>query len=322
MDFHKKTRSADFLLELLEQRFQVTKCYAEEPYSAFAEVAGQYDVLVCFQVMPPLAEINRHFAFTHAVFFPMADSCPRLSKIEKWYPFKNFQIISFSKILARNLQKAGFSAHAIQFFPKPRDVVEWGDDDAAYFWNRVEDINLKTVEKLFDRSAVRRVHVHKVLDPDYRFIQPSEKSRIKFTYSTWYEHKSDMIAGMMKCAFYIAPRPREGIGMSFLEAMAMGRCVIAPDNVTMNEYIIHGENGFLYDLKNPPALSIKDVQSIQRRTHDFMCKGYEQWEQEKGKIFEWMVSPVEIVRYKIALRMLARFLRKPVKILRLLKNRA
>ena len=46
---------------------------------------------------------------------------------------------------------------------------------------------------------------------------------------------------------YFAPRLEEGIGQTFLEAIRWGRCVVAADNRTINEYIIHGVNGLLYD---------------------------------------------------------------------------
>ncbi len=44
--------------------------------------------------------------------------------------------------------------------------------------------------------------------------------------------------------FHIAPKQEEGIGMTFLEAMTIGKIVIAKKAPTMNEYIIHGCNGF------------------------------------------------------------------------------
>ena len=34
--------------------------------------------------------------------------------------------------------------------------------------------------------------------------------------------------------------------MAFLEAMAMGKCVVANDDATMNEYIRDGKNGILF----------------------------------------------------------------------------
>jgi hypothetical protein len=120
MEFHKKTGSNRFLLELLEEKFQVKQCwldvYAKNPYSEFAAVEGDYDVLVCFQVMPAREMLDRYFSFRHAALFPMVDDCPRPSKPEKWYPYRNFNIICFSLTLGASLKAAGFSSRSIQFF--------------------------------------------------------------------------------------------------------------------------------------------------------------------------------------------------------------
>jgi glycosyltransferase involved in cell wall biosynthesis len=44
----------------------------------------------------------------------------------------------------------------------------------------------------------------------------------------------------------MAPRRYEGIGMAFLEAMAMEMCVVAENQSTANEYILSGKNVILY----------------------------------------------------------------------------
>ena len=91
-------------------------------------------------------------------------------------------------------------------------------------------------------------------------------------------------------AFYIAPRVQEGIGMSFLEAMARGRCVVAADHPTMNEYIEHGKTGFLFqpDAVIPLEYSKEQVRIIQQNTRDFMQAGYEHWLVEKEQILDWV----------------------------------
>ena len=57
--------------------------------------------------------------------------------------------------------------------------------------------------------------------------------------------------------------------MGFLKAMAMGRCVIAPNTPTMNEYIEDGINGFLYDLRNLSPLKIENVREIQKNAENY-----------------------------------------------------
>lgn len=69
---------------------------------------------------------------------------------------------------------------------------------------------------------------------------------------------------IQKSALYFAPRKYEGIGMSFLEAMASGRCVIAPDYPTMNEYIKNGETGYLYNFKRPQKIKFDDIKNSKK----------------------------------------------------------
>jgi len=45
---------------------------------------------------------------------------------------------------------------------------------------------------------------------------------------------------------FFAPRRHEGLGLTFLEAMAMGLCVVAEDLPTANEYLLAHQNGVLY----------------------------------------------------------------------------
>jgi len=323
-NYHLKTGSADFLIELIEQRYEVTTCwvdlYSESPYFGFSDVVGDYDVLICWQVMPPRAELSKHFTFRHATFFPMQDGCPSRKRPEMWYPYRDFQIICFSSGLFRQLKSAGLSAHYIQYFPQPVPVENWGSSDSAFFWARREEINCDLVQKLLSTAGLTRMHVHNSPDPGVRFVPASNPDSIEYSYSVWFEDKAELDSKILESAFYISPRKKEGIGMSFLEAMARGRCVVAPNNATMNEYIEHGKTGCLYNFKRPKSLNVREVGEIQRRAHRYITRGFALWQKRKVEIFDWIVAPVEIKRFRIFLRMSVRFFRNPMKVVRVLKN--
>lgn len=139
--------------------------------------------------------------------------------------------------------------------------------------------------KLFADYPLELLHVHKALDPQQSFIVPEKQYARKTEYSDWYEHKEDMMNDIAGCAFYVAPREKEGIGMSFLEAMAMGRAVIAPNQATMNEYIKDGENGYLYDLGNPEPLMLKDVRKVQKNCRNYIKTGYARWQRIRTRFW-------------------------------------
>lgn len=323
-EFHRKTGSSDFITDLFLKSYDVTCCYidllAEDPYSKLEVLKGRkFDVLVCWQVMPPRQLLNRLFGFDIAVLFPMIDGCPSVKKIEKWYPYRDFNIICFAKILSDQLKRAGFCARYIQYFPQPLDQIEdYGDDKSAFFWFRREEISPPLVETLFSQINLTSLHIHNVPDPGQRFIPVLDPAAFEVSYSSWYDRKEDMLADVKARAYYITPRLKEGIGMSFLEAMAMGRCVVAPDSPTMNEYIQHGKTGLLYDLKKAIPLEPVDVRAIQKNTVEYMKQGRLRWERDIYCILDWICSEVKVSKFKISRYYFWRFLKNPLKASRVL----
>jgi hypothetical protein len=304
--YHKKTKSVGFLQDLLEGEYEV-HYFADDPRSPAGVSAleslpvKEFDVLVVFQIMPSISEIRRFVSFKKGVFFPMYDfyyACTPLCD-PIWNEYKDFTIINFSKKLHQDLEENGFDSKYIQYFPKPFKNFDWGKAGALYFWQRVTHINVYLIYDLLHSYPLTHLHFHKVLDPTEEYVpisdDPSNPCGVFFkskevTYSEWYPTREDMYHDIEKCALYMAPRYHEGIGMSFLEAMAMGRCVIAVDHPTMNEYITHGKTGFLYSLEGRSLCDIspEEVRQVQKNTYEYMQEGYKRWENSKHLILEWL----------------------------------
>ena len=58
-----------------------------------------------------------------------------------------------------------------------------------------------------------------------------------------YSNSEEYMDHLSRCNIFIAPRLYEGIGLTFLEAMANGMVVLSPNSPTMNEYIQNNING-------------------------------------------------------------------------------
>lgn len=299
--YHQKTKSADFILQMLSKDYEVSKIYFD-PYTdnmdeVFSVLNGKFfDILLLWQIMPHLDKLKKMINVRHSVFFPMYDGAPdRDDNI--WAEYKDTQIISFCRKLHEDLKKIGFSSHYIQFFPEPITVQNMGKTDSVFFWQRINDINADLVAKLLENTQISHLHFHKAIDPAHTMTLPQAKYKI--TTSEWFDTKEDMHKVMQNSALYIAPRLFEGIGMSFLEAMAMGRCVIAADNPTMNEYIKNGETGYLYNPQNPQPLELKNIPKIQKNTQKYIENGYAKWEKEKFKILDWIEEKTDADTNKI-----------------------
>lgn len=298
-EYHKKTKSVDFLLDLLSQRYDVTYTTfdgeSNEIKGKETGFTGTYDVLVLFQMPVKVELLREQFKFRHGVYIPMYDGTGEAPN-EFWLDYKDFNIINFSETLHKRLLNMGFSSYYIQYFPEPAQELVKGKNDTVFFWQRRSNININTVCSLLEQTEIKNIHIHKAVDPGEIYIEPDEKKKkhFNFSYSAWYADKEDMLRDMKNASVYVAPREYEGIGMSFLEAMAMGKCVIAPNHPTMNEYIQHGYNGYLYDIYKVNAIQIDDLERIQKNTYEYMKKGYEKWEKNKYSILEWLEKEVNI----------------------------
>jgi hypothetical protein len=323
--FHEKTGSTRFLIDLLAPFYAIKIVSVDivkgaDEHNLSCCTSENYDVLLCLQVMLTQYDLET-LSYQAGVFFPMYDGCPSPYKTEKWLCYRDFKIISFSRKLAGQLYRIGMDVEYIQYFPKPIKPANSGDSNGIYFWNRREEIGLDCLYAVTSNLNIDKVHVHRAMDPAQEFKSADKQSNVSVTYSEWYEHQEDMLTDVCKYAYYMAPRAREGIGMSFLEAMAAGRCVIAPNESTMNEYITDGVNGCLYDLKSPKAVAVKDVRSLQDAASTFITKGHEQWLVESARIIQWIEELPKTDQARYNFWLMFRFLRSPVTVLRRLLQR-
>ena len=315
-DSHEITGSSQFMRELLCSKY-LTTCLSinlvkgNENVHLEGYFGERYDVLVCWQVMLP-ASVLRRIDYSRGVFFPMYDGCPSVYKIDRWLPYREFQIVSFCRKLHEDLLRVGLSSHYIQYYPKPIELADWGDEARIFFWRRRQAVGVSLIETLFSSIEIQALHLHDALDSGMTAELPVLKNGWTLTVSTWYEQKLEMINDMQMAAYYVAPREREGIGMSFLEAMAAGRCVVGVDEPTMNEYIIHGHNGLLYSPGQPVAFEQFDLRELQKQAREDSLRGRRGWEDKQAQIFEWINEVPRMNLVRIFARLLIRFLSSPI----------
>ena len=256
----------------------------------FRRVKG-FDIVLVFQV-PCEIGLN-YFRNLHpnVIFVPMLDNyvlaqgaaANHLYFCEPWHGSK---VISFSGALHGVFSALGIASFRARFYPEPLlqfspqpgqavapvspappdplVSLEAAPGSAAltglrgFAWIRREDqVSWPLIRTLIGETRFESLHLHFAADPDTPPVTrptPEEAASRNISLSDWFENKEDFWRVLERANVFFAPRLVEGIGMSFLEAMARGQCVVAPDRPTMNEYILHGVNGLLYDPLNPQAL--------------------------------------------------------------------
>ena len=126
-EFHKKTKSSDFMKELLAEKYDVESFYID-PYKIsetdFNQITGKtFDLLILWQVMPSLKKLRKYIRFKQCAFFPMYDNTKTLNS-PLWNEYKNCNIINFSKAFHKTCQDGGLSSYYIQYFPKPAEIID------------------------------------------------------------------------------------------------------------------------------------------------------------------------------------------------------
>jgi hypothetical protein len=76
----------------------------------------------------------------------------------------------------------------------------------------------------------------------------------------------------------------------------------------MNEYILPGVNGLLFDIRNPKALDFSEVARLGARARETVLAGRAAWEQAEEDLVRFILTPSEVLyegRYQHAFAALA-----------------
>jgi hypothetical protein len=288
--FHEKTSSSAFFVEYLRQHFDVEviadRTWSGVPLPDLSFLDDRYLGVVFFQTQPTRDLVDT-IPNKNVIFVPMYDSAAKYG-YRYWRQFSTLRMINFSSTLHDRLLNWGFESMYIQYFPKPLQFTG-GCANEVFYWQRVARVNPAVVAKLFTGEPVK-IHIHRSMDPHEPRAELSSDDEARFgvTYSTWFDTKEAMLDLVRQKGIYVAPREYEGIGMSFLEAMAMGKAVVAVDNPTMNEYIVHMKTGYLFDLERPEKIDLSEVREVQRNAYQRVRDGHESWESSKHRIVEFI----------------------------------
>ena len=299
--FHRKTRSSQFFLTLLQQRYTVDD-YWGLPRNNLKEINKKalfetdYDAVVIWQVKFSPEELA-YSRCRNVIIVPMYDEVVHFGD-DYWKRLAPYRFINFSKHLHDRLSALGLPSLSLQYATAPQTPTPLATPCRLFFWQRRDEISWTTLKQLIDPSQVASVHIHCSVDPGITFDAPDadDVARFAITFSDWFETKEAYLEHVAACDVFVAPRVYEGIGMAFIEAMARGKCVIAPDRPTMNEYIRDGHNGLLFDPDAPRRVDLSEVAQLGAEAHETITRIRTRWEADAERIFTFIETPVQTQR--------------------------
>lgn len=306
--FHQTTKSTDFLPQILRRHGHAVDYFWDEAWRGGAPIewegVASYDVVIMFQSFCPRpAGLSFRRAHPNVIYIPMLDQFgqwqgPLFNLTGFWEPFQGSKVLNFSNALHSMTLGFGIASHFARYYQPIADYPCPPQDGLhGFFWVRRErELPWQVVRRLIANSRFNSFHIHLATDPGTpRAQMPSAQDveRHNITTSTWFEDKADLNAHIGRANVFFAPRLEEGIGQSFLEAMARGQCVVAPNHGTMNEYIIPGVNGLLYDTENPVPLDFSDIGELGRQAKKSALIGRKRWEEAERDLVQFVLTPSE-----------------------------
>jgi glycosyltransferase involved in cell wall biosynthesis len=292
--YHEKTKSNDFFKNFLEANFNVDYLwiYTWQDKNLDFDAVNRlnYDAIIFFQVIPRPGKLKL-FTCQNLIFVPMYDSVITKSNFN-WFMHQihGVKVISFSKFLYDKLVPIKFDALHVKYYPPQTPLSSQGEKLNIFFWQRSDEVNWNLVKKLIKAEDVASFTLRKAFDRDETFVYPSEIDMKRYNIKIeegWME-KEEYLEMLKSSNLFIAPRAAEGIGLSFLEAMAFNVPILAPDAPTMNEYVAHGETGYLYDINDPRFIDFSNIDRVRNALKRDMVKGKTEWDASKESILAFI----------------------------------
>lgn len=300
--FHQKSHSGDFLRSLFSNYFEITD-YWDESWKGGKQISAKelnkYDYIYYFQLINSFDELKK--IKSKIIWSPMYDGVTfddQYWKILATFPIK---ILCFSKKVYDQCLKYGIQAISVQYYYEPVKNMDAlpKDGNHFFFWYRGH-ITFENIKKIIDPNTVSSFIYKSTPDPFTKkeVLSPEDIAAYKINViESDFLPKNEYLDLLSKCNFYIAPRHKEGIGMSFLEAMSMGHIIIGNNEATINEYIKDNVNGYLFDDKTT-FIDFTNSKEVRKNSILSAAAGYQQWKIDEANIINFMLSSYIIKKRK------------------------
>lgn len=290
--FHSKTKSNRFFIDLLAEHYDVDIYFDDSwqggPRVDIEELSEKYENFIFFQVIYK-RELMRSIRHKNIVYVPMYDQVRKKDK-KYWKEYRNYKVLCFCKELYNKLCRYGFTAKYIKYFPEPVPAgLSEHDKPVIYFWQRSDRLDWNHVRRLIRPEQIAKVIINDTVDPGNVFTRPSDSDiqiyNIEFI--SWLKDEQSYYKFLSGVDIMIAPRLQEGIGLSFLDAMARGVVIISSDRPTANEYI-SASTGYLFDIDNPEYIDVSGFKMKSEQARRMMETGRLDWKRSQDDIVSFI----------------------------------
>lgn len=289
---HLRTHSADFFLEIIAPGNNVKTAYFKNAYECrlSPDDMAWAELVIFWEFLP--SRFSLGCPGKPCLFVPMYDN--EWGSRFQWrrIALSGMAVLSFCDKVSEHAAKCGVkNLLTVHYAIDPSKYSgHSGRVSSAVLWER-GDVSLDALKRLFPKGTLQRIVLIRrgAGKSAYRPVSESERKEWNIElFEGGFVSREESERLTKDCGIYIAPRYAEGIGMAFLEAMAAGKCVVAHDNATMNEYIEDGKSGILVDMRNPSPVDMEKVAASRANIQKVAKDLHSRWLAERDAIPAFM----------------------------------
>ena len=292
IEFHKKTKSGFFLFNLISDFYETNFLWVKSQNKKFIFNYKKKNLkknLFFFQFLPNIRELltlrNKNLFWA-----PMYDDIKNKNYFF-WLivSFFNIRVISFSRRINKLCKIFKIKFIYLKYFPdiKKKYSKLKKKKISIFFWYR-GTVKLYDWINSIDPEYINEIIYFNLKDPAFKNEKIKNEDKIKYKIKFYYGRfgKKDKIYKSLvdKCDVYVAPREREGIGHSFLEAMAKGKYILSKNEETMNEYILSKKIGNYFEQK----MQIENILNYRYERYKNALKLSNNWNKKKIKLINFL----------------------------------
>ncbi len=297
---HLWSGSSKFFENLIEDIGRVTYFYPDAitvDHDLRSAIETDYDLYVFFQfdfLAYPFIASGKKVAI-----IPMVDGSASYGG-QHWKLLKHGNFVSFSPKLHNFLRLQGIRSFNIAYWPLPFEYVP-PTTESIYYWPRGHHgyISTRRILEATRNYPDLKLIVRASTDPksilDYSRVQSNRLEVITL------ESKVEHNLLIQQSSVFVAPRPSEGIGMSFLEAMSFGRAVLANNFPTMSDYIVNKSTGVFFPKANKPIASGIHWATIGKNAHQSVVIGHQEFIGKVPSLQDYLVA-IKPSRHKFRIK--------------------
>ena len=291
-NFHKKSRSADFLREIFKKDYLIKNYWwsLKEQYQLINKIKD-YNNFFFFQSLLPLDDMIK-IRDKNIIWAPMYDNLDLSDSYWRKIKYLNIKVLSFSKPVKEICLKHGCKNISLKYALKDiklENNLSTKNKIKIFFWFR-KNLYTKNWIKLFNEKDIKEIVYFSCPDPgvEPEILDYSTKKKYNFkVIKKPFLKKKQYLRLIKDSDVYISPRKQEGIGMSFLEALSMGKYIIANNDSTMNEYITNDKIGFLINKNIKNKVDNKKIQKFKNYRIKNSKILFQKWNLNKFKIIKF-----------------------------------